>query len=208
MKNKIKAIVFDVGGVITNKPTSLVHKKISKKFKVELKLLEKNYSILSKKLQKGIIKENEFWREFAKRCKIKKWGELKKNWINEFWKKVKINKNVFNLAKKLKRKKYRVCVLSNVNPFHKGYLTKKLKKSFDLVVFSCDVKSRKPEKRIYSILLKKLKLKPENCIIIDDEKENLKYPQKMGMKTIHFISFKQVKKELNSLLISSKRINN
>ena len=134
---------------------------------------------------------------------------IKENWINEFWKKVKINKSVFNLAKELKRKKYTVCVLSNANPFHKNStLAKKLKKNFNLVIFSCDVKSRKPEKRIYSILLKKLKLKPENCIIIDDEKENLKYPQKMGMKTIHFISFKQVKKELNSLLISSKRINN
>jgi putative hydrolase of the HAD superfamily len=118
-------------------------------------------------------------------------------------KEYKINKEMIELIKQLK-KRYKLCLLSNTPKFHKklkASFRKLVEKLFDVIIYSCDVGSRKPEKRIYLFLLKKLRIKPQECAIIDDNIKNLGYPKKIGMKTIHFKSTKQLKRRLRILNI-------
>ena len=73
-------------------------------------------------------------------------------------------------------------------------------KKFDEVVVSCDVGIRKPNPKIYKMILKKLKLKGKSCIFIDNQKWNLIPAKKLGMKTILFKDNKQADEKLKKLL--------
>ena len=72
----------------------------------------------------------------------------------------------------------------------------KLRKFFDLLIYSCDVKARKPDSKIYKIALKKLKVRPEEAVFIDDKHENVNSAKKLG---IHGIIFKNNKQTINEL---------
>ena len=53
-------------------------------------------------------------------------------------------------------------------------------------IYSFDVGCRKPNKKIYDILLKKSKSKPNECVFIDDLSENVHAAQLLGIKGIHY----------------------
>ncbi len=67
-------------------------------------------------------------------------------------------------------------------------------------VFSFEIRSIKPEPKIYNSLLEKYTLDPYGCVFIDDMKENLETAEKFGMKTIQFQSYDQAKADLEELL--------
>ncbi len=49
---------------------------------------------------------------------------------------------------------------------------------------SCRVGIRKPDPRIFELILEKLQVVPEEAIFLDDIGMNLKVAQKLGLKTI------------------------
>lgn len=55
---------------------------------------------------------------------------------------------------------------------------------FDLVLESAKLGMRKPEPQIYSLACKRLDVKPECIVYLDDIGRNLKPAQSMGMTTI------------------------
>lgn len=61
-----------------------------------------------------------------------------------------------------------------------------LYESFDHVIFSSDIRYKKPDKRIFKIALERMKLKPEEVLAIGDTVENdIIPPQEMGMQAMH-----------------------
>jgi putative hydrolase of the HAD superfamily len=201
MGESIKVIIFDYGDVIGKNPASYIFKAISKKFSIKIDKIKEEISRFAPKLQKNHIPENIFWKKLAKNLGIKSSSELKSIWMGEYEKHSKINKKIIFLIRRLKRMGYKVCLLSNTTKFHKrASFRKLLKREFSVIIYSCDVKMRKPEKSIYLLMLKKLKVKPEECLIVDNEKKNLYYPKKMGMKTIHYKSLQQLKSQLEKNL--------
>jgi putative hydrolase of the HAD superfamily len=71
-------------------------------------------------------------------------------------------------------------------------------KSFDPLIFSCDVGFRKPDPKIYEIALEKLKCDPEECIFIDDKKRNSDGAEKLGMKGIVFEEVSKLIEDLSN----------
>lgn len=70
---------------------------------------------------------------------------------------------------------------------------------FDGVVDSSKVGLRKPDSRIYELALRRFRLQPEDCVFVDDKEENLVPAREMGMRTVLFRSAKQLKDELRRL---------
>ncbi|MFH1247326.1 MAG: HAD-IA family hydrolase [Candidatus Micrarchaeota archaeon] len=105
------------------------------------------------------------------------------------------------IARKLS-KKYKIIMLSNNNKQTVAALRKKHAKMlaiFDEIYFSFELKTRKPEEKIYKIMLRKSHLVPENCIFIDDVIVNLKTAKKLGINAIQFKNEAQLKQELKRL---------
>ena len=58
--------------------------------------------------------------------------------------------------------------------------------SIDNIVVSSHVKLAKPEPAIYQLLLSKYNLNPQECVFIDDRKDNVDAAHALGMKGIVF----------------------
>ena len=200
-KGKIKAIIFDIGGVLIFYDHIIAAIKLSRITGISP---EKIVSVLSSEKGKFTIKSDlgasikEYWNIAEKEFKIKikspeKFQEL---WNTIFWP----NMELLSLTKKLK-KDYKLAILSNINVGHKKYLLKEysLKKYFNVIVLSCDAKTRKPGSKIFKIALKKLNVKPNEAIFIDNLIANIKGAREVGINGIHFKNNEQLFKDLEKL---------
>jgi|SRR3989344_4301494 len=185
----IKAIIFDIGGVLVENLDKIILNKIkNKNFK-------KNYYKYAKKLDSGEITLKQLQKLF-KKDKL----NLYKIYI-EAAKKTKLDKTVKNLVFKL-NKNYKVVYLSNT--FKEHYLIRKKQDVFNGFLFginSYNAKMRKPYRIIYKLMLRKLNLKGEECLFIDDRKDNIKTAKRLKINSILFKNYNQLIKELKKFKV-------
>ncbi len=195
----IKAIVFDLGGVLFTNGTRLFAQYISTKHKKDQKEVYEllNYSDFGNAYREGKISEDEFYsslkRELAMDDDI---NELKQKWFDVY----QVIEGTRKIIEEL-RKKYNVYFFSDnvkerVEYAHQryGFLD-----WFDGGVFSHEVGFRKPHPKIYEIVIEQIGLKPEEIVFIDDKEINLPPAQKLGMKTILYKNPDQLRGELKKM---------
>lgn len=98
------------------------------------------------------------------------------------------------LLKRLRKKGFKLFLLSNTNDLHLQKIKEnsgrfdygQFLKQFDGIYFSHEMGHRKPEPAFYKQVLKKEKLKAEDCFFIDDREENIEAAEKLGIKGHHF----------------------
>jgi putative hydrolase of the HAD superfamily len=101
----------------------------------------------------------------------------------------------------LKSKGHHLFALSNMPESTMQYFEKfyEFLNYFDGLVISCRVHLLKPAPEIFQYLLQHYALEPKNTLFIDDFPENLQAASQFGIHTIHFISPKQCKEDLERL---------
>lgn len=158
----------------------------------------------------GKITEDEYWDDFLKVSKISEKLEARSEKLKKELKK-KVRSSLFPLEDStriinLLKNRYKLAILSNHSKEWAGYMRQKfdLFKSFDPIIFSCDVGFRKPDPKIYEIALEKLKCDPEECIFIDDKKRNTDAGEKLGIKGIVFENPLKLEKALSELGVKIK----
>jgi 2-haloacid dehalogenase len=70
---------------------------------------------------------------------------------------------------------------------------------FDGRVVSGEEKTRKPFPEFYQLLLDRFKLKPKETLFIDDNLRNVKAAESLGMKSIHFKNAQDLRAQLIGL---------
>lgn len=110
------------------------------------------------------------------------------------------------LIKDLKEKGYRVLYLSNFSEHVMGSNRDALDfvPHMDGGVFSCDINVIKPAAGIYTALLEKYSLLPEECLFIDDHRDNVSAAKKCGMKGIVFENRQQLEIDLDKALTKDR----
>ncbi len=198
----IKAIVFDIGGVLYDEgEANSANIKICKKFNLNLDKLLKARDRFLGPASIGRLSAFEYLASIGRKLKIKK---LKK--FVEFSYKTRkdeiiLRKDADNLIKRLK-KKYIIGGLTNITKTNdKIRIEKKFYKHFDFVLKSCEEGMKKPDVKFYKLLLKKVRAMPEEIVFVDDNKKYLIPARKIGMKTILFKNNKQLIKELRKLKV-------
>jgi glucose-1-phosphatase len=73
-------------------------------------------------------------------------------------------------------------------------------KYFDGGIISADVKSSKPETRIYEILMERYSLIAEECLFIDDIEVNVRTAEQIGMKCIFTNGSLEISKEIEKAI--------
>ncbi len=210
-ENQIKALIFDVGGVLAlgaklkkSKYGGMlhhtkVHEEIAQQLKISLDQWFDSIDTTYAKSIEGKISKEKVLKAIAKNVDFSI-TELEKIAISAYKKNFKQNKQLFKKAFELKKKGYKIAVLSDQWYLSKeALMPKKIYERFDEVVVSCDVGMRKPNPKIYKLLLNKLKLKSKQVLFIDNQEWNLKPAKKLGMKTILFKNNKQLFKDLEKL---------
>lgn len=196
----IKAVIFDVGGVINYEVSLKIHKAIAKKIGLSLEEERAIARRVIHKFQVNRISENDFWKKLADKLNSDV-GEIKQVWLKTFERNVRTRKNMIKLALDLKGRGYKIAILSNVIKTHADHISSKnIYQMFSPVVLSFEVGMDKPHKNIYLYTAKQLGLKPEECVFIDDREHNARIARKVGMHAIVFKNIKQLKKELEKVL--------
>jgi len=72
-------------------------------------------------------------------------------------------------------------------------------KYFEGILVSGTEKMKKPDPKIYKLILERYEIDPATAIFIDDSEKNVKSAEASGIKSIHFKSGAQLKKELETL---------
>jgi len=184
----IKAVIFDLGGVIIN----LDHNKTISALK-ELgfsKPIDESIFPFLEKFETGKINDSEF------RAVLRSFldGNPGDEQIDKAWNAMILDIPEDRLvALHLLRQKVKLALLSNTNNIHmtavrdlemSEYNEKVLENTFDHVYLSHEIKLRKPYKEVYEFVLNDMNLKADEVIFIDDNKENLKGAESLGIKTI------------------------
>lgn len=122
-------------------------------------------------------------------------------WVHSYRKNAKINQEVILLAKEL-GKKYALAVVSNTIKEHTEIDRKRgIFHHFDVVLLSCEVGLRKPQKEIFQLASKKLKIPLTNLLFIDDDMRWIKVARRFGLQSILFKSTSQLKRKFKKLQI-------
>ena len=196
--NMIKLIIFDIGDVIINFNDDEYISYITKKLHINAKDFTKCLGPLVVKMEYGAMRLKETEDTLAKRFNTSDSGL---EWVKSYKKMAKLNRPVLELVNHLS-KRYKIALLSNVGRarYIEGLqLTKGIKT--DHVFASCYIKMRKPEARIYRYALEKMKINPEEAIFIDNMEENVIGARKLGIKSILFIGYKPLVRDLKKLKI-------
>lgn len=197
----IKAIIFDLGGVIVD--TNLIQDRLVSLFNVKDKAKfwqQINHEMIP--LCRGDINERQFWKNVAHRYNVDK-KKVPKNLLSKnFRESIRLNKELLQLISNLKNK-YKVAVISNIIEHHsKINESMGLYEYFHHLVLSYKVRLTKDSAEIFTLAAKKLKVKPEECIFIDDVIKFVNVAKSVGMKSILFKNNRQLKLDLKRLLNS------
>jgi putative hydrolase of the HAD superfamily len=194
----IKAIVFDIGGVVTaHGRLKRLSEHISKTTGMNPEVIEELVHKYWKLWVIDKINEEQFYNQIIKELKIK-----------TSWKKIRIpeskinyaDNKIINMIKKLKKKYITAALTNDVKEwFEEKIADYDLLGLFNQIITSYETKTAKPERKIYEIMLQKTGMKAEECVFIDNEKDNLEIPKKMGMKTVHYKNYSQLFEELRSM---------
>jgi len=177
--SKIKAVAFDFWGVFAEmKPPMYEY------------LWKHNISLekYSDKIHELIV-EHDLNRlteqQFLQKCSEIVGIEIPYPLCRYLFREDSLNENLVTTIKKLK-KKYKIALLTNNNKeYCEEYLFKtELDKLFDVLVISYEVGYRKPSPEIYQTLVKKLNIKPEEILFVDDDPTKFPNAEKQGIKTL------------------------
>jgi len=72
-----------------------------------------------------------------------------------------------------------------------------VKKIFDKLFISSRIHLAKPDAKAYQYVVKKLRVKPEEALMVDDRRENIVAAKKIGMQGIVYKNSTQFRKELS-----------
>lgn len=203
MKKQIKAIISDIGGVMAKESNMKTHYlPLIKSMNLNKKRFFDAYDRYIGKASRGKMTTKYMVNLMAKDLNVDK-EKLLGNWIKYKKKSIKKNLELEKIYKKLK-KSHIVGSMSGVLDLHyKLFKKKNIYDVFDFNIYSFKVKTNKPDLKIYKLLLKKLKLTPQEVLFIDDNKMCIAPAKKLRMRTILYKNNKQLNKELKKKLSSN-----
>lgn len=201
IKPKIKAIIWDMGGVLLRTEDRVPRDQLAKKYGVTAQALEREVFHGTSGIQAtlGEITTDEHWLNVATRFNLDQ-KELK-NFISEFWRGDRLDQELVAYIRNLKQE-YRSGLLSNAWSDTRKMLTHKhpCLDAFHEAVFSAEVGLMKPDAKIYQLILRKLGIAPEESIFIDDYPENIQGANVVGIHGILFQNSPQAISEINNFL--------
>ena len=183
----IQNIVFDLGNVLLDfNPKQFLLEKYADKILCERLFCEVFKCPEWAMLDKGVVTQEEVVSLLSQRYprEAREIEEVFQHWT----KMLKPISGTVEILPRLKEVAYNIYVLSNfhLQAFEEVYRKNAFFQYFDGIVISAQEKTSKPEEAIYRRLLLKYKLIPETSVFIDDQEENLKAAEKLGIKTILF----------------------
>ncbi len=175
-------VVFDMMGVIFEAADDVNDLLVPYIQEKDSSVSSEKINELYRKASLGKISSYDFWSQLGFE---NDYPDIEKDYLDSC---LKLDVEFLNIARFLKES-YPLAVLSNDIKEWSSYLRSKfgLDELFKVVVISGEVGYRKPDRKIYTILLDRIHGSPSSCILIDDRSKNLRTASQLEMKTIKFL---------------------
>lgn len=197
---KIKAVVFDFGGVIELYEGGRISRKFAEVLEVDYDKFKAVYFEHNHLSNVGNLKWEEMVLKVASVFDKSKEKEAQiKAIIQENHSKLKINSELLTFFKILRQQGLKVAIFSNAtSKLRKRLVKEDIAGLVDEIVISGEIGHQKPNKEAFQILFEKLGCRPEEVIFIDDTKKSLEKASEIGYIPILFKNNELLKVDLYS----------
>jgi epoxide hydrolase-like predicted phosphatase len=196
----IKAVFFDLGGVIVRTEFQAPRQQLAEKLGMEYDDLNKIVfdSDSGIRASMGEITSADHWASVLQRLK-RPASELSLI-RDEFFAGDIVDRTLVEYIRSL-RGKYKTGLISNAWSDLRDFIVReKFDDAFDKMIISAEVGAVKPEPKIYQIALEQFGVRPKEAVFVDDFYINVEGCEKVGIKGIHFKDAESTLKQLKALL--------
>lgn len=180
----IEAIIFDFGDVFINLDKEATSRKLKE---MDIDRLPESISAKNKEYEQGFITSDEISEYYRAQFPNLKQDDFLNSWNSIL---LEFPEYRFKFIQKLSEEKdFKLILLSNTNENHINYIKsnvpffQEFQECFDAFYLSHEIGLRKPDPEIFEFIMNKHDLKPENCLFIDDTKENTDIADRLGFNT-------------------------
>lgn len=200
----VSVLAFDLGGVLFSDGTKEFLEYMHRSFGVDMvRAGELLNGTLGSSYREGRLARDEFWSVFRRTLGLSASADdLEAIWIDGY----RLNEGTRDLIQELSQS-YDVYYLSDnvaerIEAVERRYQFLRL---FKGGVFSHEVGVRKPNPRIYELLLERAQVEARQVLFVDDKDWALVPAAKLGMTTVLFRDSEQVRHELRRLGVLQRR---
>ncbi len=189
----IKNIVLDVGGVIFDDSKQNIQKLLNKNCDNIYKIA---YGGGFKKCLLGEISVQEHINSLKNEKDFNDISYIlkKENLIKSY----PLIKNNFEYIKGLRKKGYKLFLLTNITEDSYNYINEliNMDETFDGGIYSYQEHLIKPDYDIYNLLINRFNLNKDETIFFDDKEKNVKAANEVGIKSYVFTSINDIESNL------------
>lgn len=173
----LKAVIFDIGGVLLTLGTKQYLAELEEELGVND--LQSLYNQNAQRLDRGEVTEAALWEQAAQR------PVAEDTFDHVFPKYFRPVESMLQFAQELRDLGIQTAILSNTVPSHvramrqMGFL-----EGFDPIVFSCEIRIRKPDDAAIQYVLDRLPFAPHEIAYIDDIADNVAMGKRAGVRSI------------------------
>ena len=196
----IRAVFFDLGGVIVRTEYQAPRQQLAERLGMEYDDLDRIVFGSETGIQAaiGAITSQQHWESVMKR--LKRSAEEMTAIREEFFAGDIIDRQLLDFLRSL-RGKYQTGLISNAWSDLREYMTReKMIDAFDHIIISAEVGVAKPDPKIFQIALEQARVGPSEALFVDDFYVNIEGCEKVGMKGIHFKDTQSTLQQLKQLL--------
>lgn len=201
MNKKIKAVIWDMGGVLLRSTNWSPRKQLAQDHGLTLDgihdLVFNSESAI--KATVGEIDEETHWKNIGNHLDIDE-AELLQ-FQKRFWEGDSLDSELVNFIRGLKSA-YTTALLSNAWTGARRVLThtKPCIDAFHISVFSCEIGLAKPDPAIYAHIIKLCDVDANEAIFVDDVVENIEAANLFGIHGVLFKNSAQAIKDVQTIL--------
>jgi len=187
-KNMLKAVIFDVGGVLIRTQSRAGREKWAAKFNMDSWDFE-NFVFRSesgRQAELGQKSVKAHWQWLGQHFGLDEAELIEMR--RDFFAGDILNQPLVEHVKRLRQAGYRTGLLSNFGDSARRVWTEVYPfiSHFEGIVISAEVGLAKPNPKIYHLAAESVGVKVEEALFIDDFIENIEAARQVGMQTIHF----------------------
>ena len=199
---KLKAVIFDYGEVLSDRPTPDEFARLAGMFGVGMDVFPALWERHRAGYDRGDLTPEVYWSMVARDAG----AQIRPGLLEEacqldlaMWSKV--NPAMVEWASQLRASGMKIGLLSNMHQEMVTYARERLAwlENFDYVTFSAEVRLIKPDPAIYQHTLRGLDLAASEALFLDDREVNIQAARNLGMTAIRFESMAQVREELRAV---------
>jgi epoxide hydrolase-like predicted phosphatase len=200
----IRAIIFDLGGVLVRTADFSPRKRLGERFGMSAEaLMDLVFGLeAGTRAQLGQVSVEQHWEHVRQVLGLA--PQEVSEFQTAFWSEDFLDHELVETLRSL-HGTYRTALLSNAFSDLRGVVTERLNFAdvFDEMIISSEVGMVKPDPRIYHLTLERLGVLPQEAVFVDDMPHNVQAAQALGLHAIQYKNTPQVLVELEALLNGS-----